>query len=115
MEQTGIETRNYRVVGVTFEGRQERLSEFYKNYKVGHAYGVNLVPEDANPYDANAVAVQLEVRPGQYEMVGYLSGKNSDNIIARELMPKMRKAALGTIGPTRKGDIGLNINVTYDK
>ena len=113
MEQ--IETRNYRVVGVTFEGRQERLSEFYRNYRVGHQYGVNLVPEDANPYDANAVAVHLEVLPGHYEMVGYLSGKNSDNVVARELMPKMRSASLGTIGPTRKGDIGLNITVTYDK
>ena len=111
MEKT-TETMNYPVVGVTFEGRQDILNEFYRSYKAGGSYGVKLVSEDDNPYDANAVAVHLETEPGTYRQVGYLS--RDVNAKAREMAPRLASAKLRSIGPNRKGQIGLTVDAIYN-
>lgn len=112
-ELNNVETMNYTVVGVTFENRQDILGEFYKSYKAGGRYGVKLVEETDNAYDPNAVAVHLETSPDVYRQVGYLS--RNDNVLAKERMPRLAGARLRSIGPNRKGQIGLTIDVAYNK
>ena len=110
--EKSTETMNYTVVGVTFEGRQDILNEFYRSYKVGGSYGVRLVNEDGNPYDANAVAVHLETEPGTYRQVGYLS--RDVNVTARSMARRLASAKLRSIGPNRKWQIGLTVDATYN-
>ena len=113
LKTASVETMNYPVVGVTFENRQDILGEFYKTYKSGGKYGVKLVEETDNAYDPNAVAVHLETSPGTYRHVGYIS--KNDNVLAKERMPRLESARLRSIGPNRKGQIGLTIDVAYNK
>ena len=113
LKTASVETMNYPVVGVTFENRQDILGEFYKTYRSGGRYGVRLVEETDNAYDPNAVAVHLETSPGTYQHVGYNS--RNDNALVKEMMPRMNSARLRSIGPNRKGQIGLTIDVAYNK
>ncbi len=112
-ELNNVETMNYPVVGVTFENRQDILGEFYKGYRTGGRYGVKLVEETDNAYDPNAVAVHLETSPDVYRQVGYLS--RNDNVVVKQMMPRLQSARLASIGPNRKGQIGLTIDVYYNK
>lgn len=100
------------VVGVTFEGRQQILSDFYKGYKVGGKYEVILEREPNNPYDKNAIAVHLDVGHMDYKQVGYIS-KNENQSLGLKL-DKLRCARLNSMGPTAKGDLGLTIQVEFD-
>lgn len=102
----------YNVVGVTFEDRQEVLSNFFKNYKVGGHYSVNLEKEPNNPYDKNAIAVHLDVGGSNYKHVGYIS--KQDNVLLGSALGKMKTAKLRSMGPNYKGDIGLTVEVEFD-
>lgn len=106
-----MEIRNYVVVGVTFEHRQDILSDFYKNYHHGTHYDVNLIKEDNNPYDSNAVAVNIDVN-GEMKNVGYISKK--ENVELRQRFDKIKNAHVRSIGPNINGDLGLSINVEFD-
>ena len=43
-----MSNQHYSVVGVTFENRQEILSDFFKGYRHGGKYSVKLVHETDN-------------------------------------------------------------------
>ena len=103
--------KSYNVVGVTFEHRQDILSNFFKNYKHGAYYNVSLLKEDENPYDKNAVSVNLDVN-GKVECIGYIS--KNENIELRNLMDKIKDAKVKSIGPNRNGDLGVSILVEFD-
>lgn len=61
----------FKVVGVTFDGRQETLKSLYEKYGK-NPFEVTLVPEPENEFDANAIAVVAED-----EQLGYLSKKDN--------------------------------------
>ena len=93
-----MSNQHYSVVGVTFENRQEILSDFFKGYRHGGKYSVKLVHEADNQYDPNAVAVHLDVGGGVFRGVGYIS----------------RQESLRSIGPNYRGDIGLTIEAEVE-
>lgn len=103
-------SKNYNVVGVTFDNKQEILNKFYKNYKYGSYYPVKLEKEDNNPYDKNAVAVLLDV--DGYQKVGFIS--KNENIEIRNLMDKIKDVKVATVGVSKNGNIGLNIIVIFE-
>ena len=103
---------DYHVVGVTFEGRQKTLSEFFKKYKVGKQYDVMLMPENNNAYDPNAIAVALDVN-GKYECVGYIAKELNQDLRAK--MDCISEARLKSIGYGTNGKIGLTIRVDFDE
>lgn len=102
----------YNVVGVTFEGRQQVLSDFFKGYRHGGKYDVRLEREPDNPYDGNAIAVRLDVGGADYRHVGYIS--RQDNALLGKALPKLKTARLHSMGPNYKGDIGLTIEAEFD-
>lgn len=102
--------RKYNVVGVTFEHRQDILSNFYKTYRHGGYYNVALIKEDDNPYDKNAISVNLEVN-GKVECVGFIS--KNENVELRTMMDNIIDAKVHSIGPNRNSDLGLNIDVEF--
>ena len=102
----------YNVVGVTFDGRQEILSDFFRGYKHGGNYGVSIESEPENQYDKNAIAVRLDVGNGNYKHVGYIS--KQDNELLGKVMDKVKTAKLHSMGPNYKGDIGLTIEVEFE-
>lgn len=103
---------DYPVVGVTFEGRQDVLKRFYDKYAYGRRYGVRLIREDDNKYDANAVGVELETSPGAYEKIGYIS--RDSNADMRSRWGRLKNASLRSIGYNSNGQLGLAITVTYN-
>lgn len=103
--------KNYNVVGVTFEHRQDILSNFFKNYKHGGYYNVSLLKEDNNPYDNNAISVNLEVN-NKTECIGYISKK--ENVELRNMMDKIKDAKIKSIGPNHNGDLGVSIVIEFD-
>lgn len=110
MSEQTAETRVYNIVGVTFENRQEVLQDFYDNhYKVGGSYPIQLVLEDNNPYDSNAIAVHLFFN-GKAQNVGYIS--KNENQELRKLINKIDMIELRSMGPNYKGILGLSIVVT---
>lgn len=106
-----MNNKSYNVVGVTFDHRQDILSNFFKNYKHGGYYNVSLLKEDDNIYDYNAVSVNLEVN-GKIECVGYIS--KNENVELRSLMDRIKDAKVKSIGPNRNGDLGLSIMVEFN-
>lgn len=109
-----LNKQSYPVVGVTFENRQEFLSDFYKRYKVGGKYGVLLEKEDDNPYDNNAISVSLaDLNNSTFNKVGYIS--KNDNIALREKFGNIVTTRLQSMGPNYKGDIGLTIELTFEE
>ena len=105
-------SRVYKVVGVSFEGRQELLERFLKNYQVGRVYDAQLLPDNNNAYDKNAVAVALEL-DGNFQVVGYIS--KDENEWLRSNLDLVRTVQLGSIGYGNSGKIGLTINVKFDR
>ncbi len=103
--------KDYQIVGVTFEGRQDVLSQFYKKYKVGKQYNVVLMPENDNPYDKNAISVALEI-DDSYQCVGYIS--KNDNVALRKDFDCIYDTRLKSIGIGSNGNIGLSIRVYFD-
>ena len=103
-------SRKYVVVGVTFEHRQDILSDFFRDYKHGRIYEVYLYKEDDNPYDKNAVSVLLEVNE-KIEKIGYIS--KNENVELRNMFEKIDSARVESIGPNRNGDIGLSITINF--
>jgi len=103
--------RDYHVVGVTFEGRQKVLAEFFKTYKVGKRYDVVLMPENNNAYDSNAISVALEVN-GKYQCVGYIPKELNQEL--RNEMNFIASSRLKSIGYGTNGNIGLTIRVDFD-
>lgn len=105
-----MSTEVYSVVGVTFDHRQDILSNFYKNYRHGGIYEIFLNKEDDNPYDANAISVSLELN-GKLEQVGYIP-KNK-NVELRKKMSEIKSSKIKSMGVTATGDIGLSIVIEY--
>lgn len=104
----------YNVVGVTFEGRQEILSKFYKErYLVGGQYMVRLEEEADNQYDKNAIAVYLNTCKGDYEKIGYIS--KDENVELKNKMKNVLFSRLASMGAGRTGKMGLSIVVEFDK
>lgn len=109
-----LSKKNYQIVGVTFENRQEFLSDFYKKYKVGGKYGVLLEREDDNLYDKNAIVVAItDLNSSTLNKVGYIS--KNDNVELRKKFDNIITARLLSIGPNYKGDIGLTIEVAFEE
>lgn len=106
--------QHYSVVGVTFENRQEILSDFFKTYRHGGKYNVKLVHEADNQYDSNAVAVHLEVSEGIFKGVGYISRQENKALSQSVDAGKVKNASLRSIGPNYKGDIGLTIEAEVE-
>lgn len=107
--QNKEEIRLLSVVGVTFEGRQEILSDFYNNiYKEGSKNPVELFLEDDNPYDSNAIKVSLEVG-GKFNDIGYIS--KDDNVELRKVFKNIKKSYIQSMGANYKGVLGLTIAV----
>jgi len=71
-----------RVVGVTYEGRQELIEQLREG-----DYG-RLVPEPTNPYDVNAIAVHIP-HDGEVFHIGYIKRE-----FAAEVAPKMEGESL---------------------
>ena len=109
------ETWYYDVVGVTFEGRQQILNDFYKNYKVGGFHEVKLECEPDNQYDQNAIGVHLDVGGSDFKQVGYIS--RMDNVRLGNMLKtgKFKRASLCSMGPNSKGELGLKIQAVFDK
>lgn len=103
---------SYIVVGVTFEGRQELLSNFYKNYRHGGIYNVKLMPEPWNEYDKNAIAVMLEI-DGGLKKIGYIPKTENEDL--HRHMPDVTSVCISSMGPNYKGILGLNIKVSFQK
>ena len=102
----------YSVVGVTFEGRQDILSDFYKSYRHGGHYDVMLEREPDNQYDKNAISVSLDVGNSDFKKVGYIS--KQDNELLGTVMDRLKTAKVHSMGPNYKGDIGLTIEAEFD-
>ena len=100
----------YTIVGVTFDHRQDVLSNFYKNYRHGGDYDVVLYKEDDNQYDKNAISVNLEIN-GKLEKVGYIAKTKNEEL--RNKFDMIKNAKIKSIGPNVNGDIGLSINIEF--
>lgn len=55
-----------KVAGVTFEGRQEYISQLIGDEPC------RIEPEPENPYDANALAVKVAMHDGRIVHIGYV-------------------------------------------
>ena len=109
-----MSNQHYSVVGVTFENRQEILSDFFKGYRHGGKYSVKLVHETDNQYDPNAVAVHLDVGGGVFKGVGYISRQENKALSQSVDAGKVRSASLRSIGTNYRGDIGLTIEAEVE-
>lgn len=108
-----MELRVLNIVGVTFENRQEVLKDFYDNiYKVGSKNPVQLLLEDNNQYDKNAIVVALEIR-GELKPIGYIS--KDDNVELRKVFNKIEKVYLQSMGANYKGILGGTIAVEINE
>lgn len=104
-----MEKRILNIVGVTFENRQEILKDFYDNiYKEGSKNPVQLLLEDNNPYDKNAIVVALEIN-GELKPIGYIS--KDDNIELRKVFNRIESVYLQSMGANYKNIIGGTIAV----
>lgn len=104
----------YGVVGVTFEGRQQILSDFFRTYRHGSKHLVKLVHESDNQYDPNAVAVHLNVNGTDYKHVGYISKNENQAVLSALNAGKVKSASLRSIGPNYCGDLGLTIEAEVE-
>lgn len=104
-----MEKRILNIVGVTFENRQEILKDFYDNiYKEGSKNPIQLLLEDNNPYDKNAIVVALEIN-GELKPIGYIS--KDDNIELRKVFNRIESVYLQSMGANYKNIIGGTIAV----
>lgn len=55
-----------KVTGVTFEGRQEVIAILCGNEPC------RIVPQPDNPYDSNALAVEVALEPGLIQQIGFV-------------------------------------------
>lgn len=107
-----MEKRILNIVGVTFENRQEILKDFYDNiYKEGSKNPIQLLLEDNNPYDKNAIVVALEIN-GELKPIGYIS--KDDNIELRKVFNRIENVYLQSMGANYKNIIGGTIAVIID-
>lgn len=105
-----MELRILNIVGVTFDNRQEILKDFYDNvYKEGSKNPIQLLLEDNNPYDKNAIVVALDVGGGELKHVGYIS--KDDNVELRRVFDKIENVYLQSMGANYKGILGGTIAV----
>lgn len=108
-KEFSMETRILNIVGVTFENRQEILKEFYDNvYKEGSRNPIQLLLEDNNPYDKNAIVVALEIN-GELKPIGYIS--KDDNVELRRVFDKIENVYLQSMGANYKNILGGTIAV----
>lgn len=83
---------NFRVAGVTFEGRQEVIS------KLDGGEACLLKPEPQNPFDPNAIAVYVARTP-DVEHVGYVPRE-----VAAEIAPHLEgESLLGRVSQVTGG------------
>lgn len=97
-----------RIAGVTFERRQETLASLRID-------SVEIVPEPANPYDSNALAVWAVTDAGERVQIGYVPRN-----LAAEVAPHVQGQRMipGEIVGWQGGEdglyIGVTISFTYD-
>lgn len=99
----------YQVVGVTFEGRQNILQKYYQEHiKTGKKRACELIFEDDNKYDSNAIAVMICGDKG-FEQVGYISKEVNKEL--RENFRNIKEVCVGSIGIGANSKIGLSLDV----
>ena len=106
-------TMTFRVVGTTYENRQERL-QFLKQFKVGDL-SVTLEREPENKHDENAIKVVVHIHPiSRKTVMGYIPRG-----LARELAKVLdagikAKASLMQIigGYSYKENLGVLVNIS---
>lgn len=92
-----------KVVGVTFENRQETI----RQVRAGQT--ILLIREPNNPYDSNAISVRLE----NGEQLGYLKRELAYKLSSR--LDKISTPVRGRILHITGGDMGktLGVNITF--
>jgi hypothetical protein len=108
----GKTTETYQVVGVTFDGRQDILSDFFKKtYRVGGNYPIMLFLDNTNKYDKNAISVNAEI-DGELKSLGFIS--RDENIELRKKFTRIIDSKIHSMGPNYRGIIGLSIDIDFD-
>ena len=112
LERKNTFKQSFQVVGVTFEGRQNILSKYYEEFKrTGKRRNCELILEDDNKYDKNAIAVML-VSDSSFEQIGYIA--KTENVRLRESFEHIKEVCVKDMGVGQNGNIGITISVTFE-
>lgn len=90
-----------KIVGVTFEGRQEVIRTLTTGQKL------LVLREGSNPYDSNAIALQTE----SGESIGYLKAPLSEKLAPLMDQQACYEAEVQSLTGTDKESLGVNITV----
>lgn len=99
---------NFKVAGVTFEGRQDNLK---KAFESGYKNTFRIVKEPDNPYDPNALKIILIASDGEELEAGYFP---------REIAEKVRTCSRGKVhkvaiyGGEDGRNYGCGIEMSFD-
>lgn len=98
MEEMQLELK---VVGVTFENRQEILKQVYES---GGRPEVRLVMEPTNPYDPFAVKVEF-LAGGGWKHVGYIPKAVSEEVTLALQRGEIKKVEFGKVAPVASREV----------
>lgn len=106
--------KNYKVTGVTFQGRQEIISQLYKiMHETEESMQCHLVLQTDNEYDKNAISVNVFFNDVFYK-IGYISRKENYNL--RRQIQKVDKTFITSIYYMTEMDLyGVIVSVYFDQ
>lgn len=106
--------KNYKVTGVTFQGRQEIISQLYKiMHETEESMQCHLVLQTDNEYDKNAISVNVFFNDVFYK-IGYISRKENYNL--RRQIQKVDKTFITRIYYMSEMDLyGVMVSVYFDQ
>lgn len=100
----------FKVSGVTYEGRQEYLSQ------LSGSEACRIIPEPTNPYDSKALAVHIAMKHGYVAHVGYVPRELASQIAplldGEELMIEIEEVTGGfEMWDGSQANLGLRMHV----
>lgn len=108
-----LNQKTYSVVGVTFDGRQNVLRKYYAEFvKTGKLRNCELILENDNKFDPNAVSVMI-CGEDRLEEIGFIS--KNENQEVRKIFDDIKDIRVKSMGRTEKGDIGISILVSFSE
>lgn len=105
--------KSYKVVGVTFQGRQQIIKQLYKRHSNKEEIECELVLQSDNKFDRNAISVNV-FHNGDFYKIGFISKEEKDEL--KKDFEKIEKTEINKISYYQERNVYcVVINVCFEK
>lgn len=108
INENGVDTFQFAVVGVTFDNRQSILKRIYTNYLNKEKIELSLEKDEQNIYDKYAIKINLK---STNENIGYVSKEFSEDISM--VLNELKEVYVKNMYMNKTRNIGVIVKLVF--